>query len=401
MLDTTTIRQDFEILKSPKAPVYLDNACMTLKPRQVVEAMVKYYHEFPACAGRSNHQLSTKVTEAVELARHKVAKFIHSPSPEQIIFTRNTTEGINLVASGLAFEAGETILISDKEHNSNLVPWLKLARQKQLNVKPIPSKADNTFDLETYTKLLDSEVKLVAIVHTSNLDGVTNPIDQITKLAHQHGALVLVDAAQAAPHHLLDVQKSDVDFLSFSVHKLCGPTGMGILYGKKELLHQLDQFIVGGDTVADTFYDRYEPLEIPEKFEAGLGDYAGIIGTGAAIDYISDIGLEVIHEHQVRLNSIISQALADLPQVEIIGPSDSRLRSGIVSLKIAGDQVHLVAKMLSDSYGIMTRSGRHCVHSWFNHRHIEGSLRASLYLYNTPEEAEYFAAKLKEVLSVL
>lgn len=375
---------------------------MTLKPRQVIDAITEYYTDHPACAGRSNHTLSETVNHKIEQSRSIAQKFLNSKHESEVIFTRNTTEGINLVANALDFNPGDVILTTDKEHNSNLVPWLKLAKSKGIKHIVIPSNPDNTFNLETYQKLLDQhKPKLVSVVHTSNLDGVTVPLKEIVKLAHDHGSLVMADAAQSASHHILDVQDLDIDFLSLSVHKLAGPTGMGILYGKTKHLEQLDQFMVGGDTVENTFYDSFTPLPSPEKFEAGLQDYAGIIGTGAALQYLSDIGIDNIHDHITGLNQIITQGIQDIKGLKIIGPSDPNQRAGIVSFYVDGIDPHLVAKILSDTHQIYVRSGRHCVHSWFNHQDIFGSTRASLYLYNTPEEAEQFVDKLTQILSVL
>lgn len=401
MLNTQNIRQDFPLLSKLNPLSYLDNACMTLKPLPVIEALTKYYSDYPACAGRSNHKLSMIVEQKVEAARKTVVKFLNAKSDKEIVFTRNTTEGINLVANSLDLKPGDKILTSDKEHNSNLVPWLKLTKSHGTVHQVVPSKPDNTFDLEAFEKLLTPEVKLVSLVHTSNLDGVSFPIRDITRLAHANGSLVMIDAAQAAPHTQLDVQDLNVDLLSLSVHKLCGPTGMGILYGKQKVLDELDQFLVGGDTVGETFYDKYSSLESPEKFEAGLQDYAGIIATQAAIEYISQLGLDQIHSHMVELNQIVTDGLSDQERIEVVGPIDPTQRSGIFSCVIKDIDSHLVSKMLSDTYNTMTRSGRHCVHSWFNDRGIHSSLRASFYLYNTTEEAEKFVQDLKQIISII
>lgn len=390
-------RKDFEILS--KDLIYFDSACMALKPKQVVDAMSRYYDEFPACGGRSAHHLARKVDEEVAAARTTARKFLSAKHDEEIVFTRNTTEGINIVANTLNLAKGDEIIITDKEHNSNLIPWLKL-KKKGIKLKIVPSKKDNTFDLEAYEKLLSDKTKLVSVVHTSNLDGVTSPAEKIIEEAHKKGALVMLDAAQSAPHKPLSVKKLDVDFLSLSGHKLCGPTGTGVLYGKKEQLEKMEQFLVGGETVIDSTYEDYKPEKLPMKFEAGLQDYAGIIGLGAAFKYVGGIGLNKIQKHELKLNTQLSEALAEVDEVKLIGPKDPKLRSGVYSFMVEGKKPHNVANMLNASKNICVRSGAHCVHSWFNKHDLPGSVRASLYLYNTAEEVETFVSELKKVIKL-
>jgi len=395
-LNPEKIRADFPVLKGV---IYFDNACMAVKPLQVIEKLNEYYSEYPACAGRSIHSWSRRVEDEVAAAREQVRKLVNAKRAEEIVFTRNTTEGINLVANSLGLKAGDEVVISDKEHNSNLIPWLKL-KKKGIKLVVVSSKADNTFDLEAFEKCLSDKTKLVSVVHTSNLDGVTNPIKEIAKLAHKRNALCLVDGAQSVPGKVVDVRSLDVDFLAFSGHKMCGPTGIGALYGKKELLDKLDQFIVGGETVLDSTYESFVPEHVPMKFEAGLQDYAGIIGFGEACRYLLGVGLSKIEKHETKLNLLLTEKLANEPRIKIIGPADARLRSGIFSFVVDGMDVHHVAKMLDTSSNIMVRSGAHCVHSWFNKQGLKGSVRASLYLYNTEEEIDVFVAELKKILKL-
>lgn len=401
MLDTDKIRLDFNILKSKNGsvPVYLDSACMSLKPDKVVEAIQEYYFNFPACAGRSSHKLGDKVTKKVKETRELIAKFINAKSESEIIFTRNTTEGINLLANSLGLIKGDIVLISDKEHNSNLVPWLLLRDKVGIVVKIIYSNEDGSFNLNNFSNLITG-AKLVSIVHTSNLDGYTNPAKEIIEMAHQNNVLVCLDVAQSIPHQKIDVRDLDVDFLSFSGHKMLGPTGVGVFYGKHELLEKLSPFMVGGDTVEFTTYDSYKILGVPEKFEAGLQDYAGIIGLGEAVKYLSQFSFDEIKEHELKLNTYITTELQKIPQIKIIGPKDPKDRSGIINFYIDGTDMHKFAIMLDEMANIAIRSGRHCVHSWFENKKIYNSARVSVYIYNTMEEAEAFITNLNKIIKI-
>jgi cysteine desulfurase/selenocysteine lyase len=403
-MDLKKIRQDFPLLQDApgnKPVVYFDNACQTLRPRQVIEAVTAYYQKSSACSGRSMHRLAAEVTRGCDQARAAVAKFLGANRKEEIVFTRNTTEGINLVANSLGLRPGDVVLISDKEHNSNLVPWQILAKRSGISYKVIPSLPDNTFDLNAFERLLDGQVKLVSLGHTSNLDGVTIPIEEVIRRAHKNGALVMVDAAQSAPHKKINVKALDVDFLALSGHKLLGPSGTGVLYGKYALLEKLEPFLVGGDTVAVTTYDTCEFLPPPEKFEAGLQDYAGILGLGAAVQYLEKIGVDAVQKQEQVLNELITAEIQGLPGLHLVGPASPKLRAGIVSFYIDGIDSHRIALMLDQMAGVMVRSGQHCVHSWFNAHGIKGTVRASLYFYNTAEEAAIFCESLKKIRKVL
>ena len=404
MFNLDKIRQDFPLFQKSingQPPVYFDNACMSLKPLQVIKTINEYYYDYPACGGRSGHKLAETVTKKVAEARKIIAEFIGAKHAEEIIFTRNTTEGINLIAHSLKLNPGDIILTTDKEHNSNLIPWQILSKKIGVIHRVVPSKPDNTFDLEKFESMMSDRVKLVAMVMTSNLDGVTIPAKEIIKIAHRHGALTLLDAAQAAPHKKIDVSDLDVDFLAFSGHKMLGPTGTGVLYGKKQLLENLEPFLTGGETVEFSTYEEHKFLPIPEKFEAGLQDYAGIIGLGAAAEYLQKVGYDNIEEQEYKLNKYLTDEILKIPKAKIIGPSDPKLRGGIVSFYIEGVDSHQIAILLDETANIMIRAGQHCVHSWFDAHNIKTSARISLYFYNTMAEAEIFVSSLNKIMKIL
>ena len=404
-MDLAKVRADFPSLQGQngrKAVIYFDNACQTLRPRQVIEAINRYYHDFPACSGRSMHRMAAEVTREGDQAREKTAKFLNAGRKEEIIFTRNTTEGVNLLASALNWRPGDVILVTDKEHNSNLIPWQMVAKRWGVVLRVVRTRDDNTFDWDNFEHAFkDGAVKLVAMGYTSNLDGVTLPATDIIKYAHRRGALVFLDAAQTVPHQRVNVRALDVDFLAFSGHKMLGPSGTGVLYGKYRLLEQLEPFLVGGDTVSTSTFNSCQFLPPPEKFEAGLQDYAGIMGLAAAVQYLSQIGFDTIEKQERLLNEYLTKALSEIPGLKIIGPADPRLRGGIVSFYIEGIDHHRIALMLDQMANIAVRSGQHCVHSWFNSRGVSGSVRASVYFYNTLEEAQQFVEALIKIRKVL
>lgn len=400
-LNVEKVRGDFPVLQKEingKLIIYMDNACMTLRPVQVIEKIKEYYTEYPACGERSMHKLGRKVDEGMERSRGILKKFIDARNTKEIIFTKNTTEGINLVANSLELKNGDTILGTDKEHNSNLLPWQKLA-SRGVKYEIVKSNPDNTFSIENFQEKMNKGVKLVAMVHTSNMDGTTTPMKEIVKIAHDNGALVLMDGAQSIPHHDVNVKKLDVDFLAFSGHKMLGPSGTGVLYGKEKLLEKLGTFLVGGGTVVDTTHTKAEFEELPQKFEAGLQNYAGIIGLGEAANYLMKTGKNNIEKHETELNRKITEGLSDI--VDIIGPKEAEKRSGIFSFNYKKVDTHEIAMMLDEIENICVRSGAHCVHSWFNAHNLKGSVRASLYLYNTIEECEKFIETLKKVIDVV
>lgn len=398
-MDIKKIREDFPILSKKidgKPIVYLDNACMTLKPKQVIESINDYYYNISSCAGRSIHKLGTETTIKYDESREKIAKFLNAKESREIIFTKNTTESINLIARSINFQKDDIVLTTDKEHNSNLIPWHIQKKSRAIRHNVVESNEDNTFDLEKFENMMSKKVKLVSMVHTSNLDGYTIPAEEIIKIAHDYDALVMLDGAQSAPHKTIDVQSLDVDFFAFSFHKMLGPTGFGVLYGKYSELDKLPPFIVGGNTVESSTYDSCVFLDLPEKFEAGLQDYAGAIGAAAAVDYITKIGMKNIERHDYELNRYVTDSLNELPEFILLGPNDPKLRSGIISFNIKNMEPHDVTMHL-DEANICSRSGVFCVHSWFKARNIKGAVRASIYLYNTKEECELFVEKIREI----
>ncbi len=391
-------RLDFPLLCGDNPPIYFDNACMTLKPNVVINAVVEYYREYPMCEGRSGHKLAVRMGNAMLASRKAVQRYINAESSSEIVFTKNTTESINIVANGIDWKDGDALLVSGKEHNSNFLPWQSL-RKRGVNVVVVEQDEDNLFSLSCWADAIkEHKPKLLTCYMTSNLDGETTPIRSLCKLARENNVISCVDGAQGAAHQHIDVQDINCDFLGLSIHKMCGPTGVGILYGKKELLTHLDQFNKGGGTVIDVSYDKSDILEAPRRFEAGLQNYAGIVATKHAVDYIEGIGLDNIHQHEIELNRYLQNRLQDLPDVSIIGPQNPEDRGGITSITVKNFNVHDLVMILDEKINVMMRAGRHCVHGWFNHTGIDGTLRVSTYLYNTKEEIDTFSGALKEVL---
>ncbi len=405
-MDAQAIRADFPVLQTDRPPVYLDSACTTLKPRQVLDQMAHYHEAWGACAGRSVHRLGTEVTLAVEEARERVAAFIGAAEPGECIFTKNTTEAVNLVAYAFPFQPGDVVVGTDKEHNSNLVPWLHQDRRGRLDYRAFPAAADGTVDLDAFHAFLEDagqsgqRLRMVSLGHVSNVDGVTLPAREISKLAHDLGALVFWDGAQGAPHSVVDVQDIGADLYAWSMHKMMGPS-LGVLYGRADVLESMDGFLVGGSTVADVRVDDYQLLGPPERFEAGLQDNGAIIGAGAACDYLNGLGRQEVHDHEVRLNRRVDAGLRELPGVEIVGPTDAAARGGITGFNLAGLSSHDVALYLDEAADIAVRSGHHCCHAYFHARGVDGCVRSSLYAYNTEEDVDRLLAAVGELAAAL
>lgn len=396
VVNADKIKQDFPVLKrllSGKTIVYMDSACMSLKPMQVISAMVDYYENYPACAGRSMHKLGNEATEHYENARKTVAKFIGAKS-EEIIFTKNTTEGINLVAHALSWKKSDVVVTSDREHNSNLIPWQLLREKVGIQHQIVRSRKDETFDIAIFEKTIRKNTKLVSVVHVSNIDGYEMPAKEITKIAHDHDALVLVDGAQSVPHRAVDVHKLGCDFLAFSGHKMLGPS-IGVLYAKKDAQDMLEPFMTGGDTVENTTYTDHKFLKPPYMFEAGLQNYAGAIGLAAACKYLEKMGMKNVEKHEQALTEKIREEISSINGIRFVGARGS----DIIAFNIENMGFHNVAIMLDEMDNVMIRSGQHCAHSWFNARNIPGCCRASLYVYNSEQDVARFAACLKKVAS--
>lgn len=399
-MDVEAIRRDFPLYSSEDRDIiYLDNACQTLRPRQVMDAMNEYYEMYPACGGRSVHRLATQVSIKVDEAREKVARFIGCEDPSSIIFTRGCTEALNMVAKGHLLKDGDIVLTTDMEHNSNHVPWFQVAKHQDIRHRIVETGPSGIFDLERFRDALDGAA-LVSMVHTNNVTGTTIPAREVVKEAHDRGALVCLDGAQSTPHQRIDVKGLDVDMFAFSSHKMLGPSGMGVLYAKPEVLEIMEPLIGGGGGVGLTTYDRVEFLPPPDRFESGLMNYSGILGTGAAVDYLTQIGMEEVQEHEQRLNGIATGGLRDLPGISILPPTDPSLRSGIFSFNLQGMTSHDVAMIIDEMAKVLIRSGMHCVHPFFVSRRIDGCARASFYLYNTEEETKRFVEAVEELSSV-
>ncbi len=411
MVDWARIRDDFPVLKrmiNGRPLVYLDSACMSLKPVQVVRAMNEYYEQFPACAGRSIHKLGEEASNAYAAARGKFARFINAAEPEECIWTRNATESINIVANCVPLEKGANIVTTSLEHHSGSLPFVERARRDGLEIRIVNAQPDGTFDIEDWKEAIDSKTRLVSVVHSSNVTGTVAPMKEIVEIAHDRNALVLSDDAQYAPHHPLDVQAFDVDFSAISVHKMCGPTGVGVLYGKLDLLKSINMFLVGGDTVSDVRYENGrilpEYLPPPEKFEAGLQNYAGAIGAGAAADYLMQIGLENIEHHERSLLSYVLNELKNMDHVRIFGTDDINIKTGLVTFLIdTVETAHDVATFLSDEFSVMIRSGAHCTHPFHYQMGIppaKGTARASFYLYNNQLDADTFLEGIRTLIEM-
>jgi cysteine desulfurase / selenocysteine lyase len=395
------VRSDFPALgvrSGHAAPAYLDSACMSLVPRAVLSAMEEYYRDFPGCAGRSLHRFAEEVGRRFEASRSAHARFLGRSDPRGVIFVRNATEAINVVGSGLPWERGDRVLISDREHNSNLVVWQRLVQERGIRIEVVPVPDDGPFDPESIEPSLGRGVRLVSLFHTSNLDGRTLPIREITERAHDRGALVLFDGCQAAPHEPVALDRWGVDFYAVSGHKMLGPTGTGVLASTPGALADVRPLLLGGETVERTTLATFELRPPPHRFEAGLQNYAGAIGAHAALDYLSRIGLDEIRSQQVALNRRVTSALSDLPRVRVIGPTDVRDRPSIYAFTLDGIDPHDAALFLDEGHSVLVRSGRNCVHSWYDRHGLTGNVRASFYLYNDTSDADALIAGVRELV---
>jgi cysteine desulfurase/selenocysteine lyase len=400
-MDEKRIRAQFPALaeRPPHGPpVYLDSACMSLVPRPVLDAMEEYYRDFPGCAGRSLHRFAGEVTQRFEAAREGFAQFLGAEGPESIVFVRNATEAINLVGQGLPWEKGDRVLISDQEHNSNLVLWQRLAQERGIGIDVLDLPEAGGFDGEAYQRLLDSgRVRLVSLFHTSNLDGRSLPIPEIVERAHRHGARVLVDACQSAPHRRIRLKELGVDFLALSAHKMLGPTGTGVLAARYDALESLRPLVVGGDTVEWTTLTEHRLRPPPHRFEAGLQNYAGVLGAHAGLKFLEEVGFDEIGAHDRALNALVTGELHDAGRVRVLGPADAGDRPSIFAFNVEGVAPNDAALFLDEGYRLLLRSGMHCVHSWYHRRGLTGNVRASFYLYNTAEEARTLVRGIRDL----
>ncbi|MGK7937041.1 MAG: SufS family cysteine desulfurase [Xenococcaceae cyanobacterium] len=400
------VRKDFPILHqevNDKPLIYFDSAASSQKPLAVLNTLRDYYEKDHANVHRGAHTLSARATDAYEGARDKVAKFINAAHREEIVYTRNASEAINLVAYswGLTnLNKGDEIILSVMEHHSNIVPWQMIAQKTGAVIKYVQLTPTEEFDLEHYKSLLSDKTKLVSIVHVSNTLGCINPVEEIVKLGHQYGAKVLIDACQSIPHMPVDVQAINCDWLVASGHKMCATTGIGFLYGKKELLESMPPFLGGGEMIDEVYLDHFTTGELPHKFEAGTPAIAEAIALGAAIDYLNVIGMDKIHVYEEELTAYLFKKLAQIPNLRIYGAKptkEGKGRAALVAFNVEGIHASDLATLL-DHEGIAIRSGHHCtqpLHRIFN---ASGSARASLYFYNTREEIDTFVATLKDTI---
>jgi cysteine desulfurase/selenocysteine lyase len=400
--DVQAVRADFPVLDrdvNGKKLVFLDSAASSQKPLQVIETIDNYYRTSHANVHRGIYRLSEKATDAYETARGRVAHFINANSKNEIIFTRNTTESINLVAYSWAranVKAGDEILLTEMEHHANLVPWQLVAEEKGAQLRFIPITDDGQLDLTEIDNLLTERTKLVGFTQASNVLGTLTPVRQIVDLAHSVGAVTVVDGAQGVPHMPVDVQALGCDFYAFSSHKMCGPTGVGVLWGRREILEAMPPFLGGGEMIRRVELERSEWAAIPNKFEAGTPAIAEAIGLGAAVDYLSDLGMEAVRAHEKELTAYALERLVEVPGLTVYGPTDLAVRGGVTAFALDGAHPHDIATIL-DSEAVAVRAGHHCAMPLHKRLCLPASTRASFYIYNTPEEIDRLIEALYKV----
>jgi len=406
-MNAAEIRKQFPILDQEvngHPLVYLDSAATSQKPQVVIEALEKYYREYNSNVHRGVHTLGTRATDGYEGAREKVRKFINASATEEIIFTKGTTASINLVAASYGrkhIQKGDEIVISMMEHHSNIIPWQQLALQTGATLKYLPLQEDGTISLDDAKEIITPNTKIVSVMHVSNVLGVINPIKELAELAHNNGAVMVVDGAQGAPHIKIDVQDLNCDFYALSGHKMCGPTGIGVLYGKKHLLEEMPPIEFGGEMI--DFVDLYDSTwkELPWKFEGGTPIIAGAIGLGAAIDFLESIGLENIEKHEHKLAAYALQRMSEIEGLTIYGPMDASKRAGVITFNLDDVHPHDVATVL-DAEGIAVRAGHHCAQPLMRWLKASATARASFYLYNTEDDIDRLVeglVKTKEYFS--
>ncbi|WP_087717327.1 cysteine desulfurase [Levilactobacillus brevis] len=395
------LRADFPILTQQvnnEPLVYLDNAATSQRPTTVTDSLLRFYQTDNANVHRGVHTLAERATNQYETARRKVQQFIHAAETSEIIFTKGTTDGLNLIASTYGeqvVQAGDEIVISIMEHHSNLIPWQQLALRKRATLKYVGLTAEGELDLEDAATKITDKTKIVAVAHASNVLGVVNPLAKLAQLAHQHGAVLVGDGAQAAPHMAVDVQALDVDFYAFSGHKMMGPTGIGVLYGKRRWLEQMPPYQFGGEMIDFVHQQSSTWAQLPYKFEAGTQNIAGAIGLGSAIDYLSEIGMSQVTEHEQRLVNYLLPKLVANPDIEIYGPHNPQQHTGVIAFNLKGLHPHDVATAL-DMEGVAVRAGHHCAQPLMAYLGVVATARASFYLYNTQQDADRLIAALAE-----
>lgn len=398
-MDVTSIRRAFPILDT--GIIYFDNAASSLTPEPVLDKMLGFYRNYRANVERGVHRLSQQASEEYEKARIKIARFINA-KPVEVIMVKNTTEAINTVSRGLSWSNEDRIVTTSLEHHSNLVVWQRIREQHDVAIDFLNPNNDGVIPLSAVEQVIDKHTRLVAVTHASNITGAVTPVEEIAQIAHEHDALILVDGAQSVPHMRIDVQALDLDFLAFSGHKMCGPTGSGVLYIREDLQDQVEPLCVGGGTIDDVAIDHYRLACGPKKFEAGTPPIADVIGLGAAVDYLTGIGMDRIAAHETELVETMYEGLKEIEEVIVYGPAPHN-RIGVFSFNVGDLNPHDVALALDLSAKVMVRSGYHCAQPAMKMilNQPRGTVRASLYLYNTRAEINVFLASLSEITSVI
>jgi len=396
LLDVEKIRRDFPILQT--GVIYMDSAASSLTPEPVLEKMMEFYHRYRANVDRGIHQLSQKASEEYELAHRKAAQFINAKSEEEIVITRNTTEGLNIVANGLKWKKGDKVVTTLMDHHSNFIIWQRVRQRHGVKLEAIKPDGQGLFDLADFERAIDDSTRVVAVPHVSNALGTIVPIREISEIAARRGALTVIDGAQSVPHMKVDVREIGCDFLAFSGHKMCGPTGSGALYMKREVATEVEPTFIGGGTIQDVSTDEFKLTSGWHRFEAGTPAIAEGIGLGGAVDYLTQLGMENVRAHELELGKELYEGLRQIPKVRVYGPADSRNRVALVSFNVGDLNPHDVALALDVSRKIMIRSGHHCALPTMKEViHSDGTARASLYIYNTADEVEVFLSTVEEI----
>ena len=404
MLDSKKIKKDFPIFKrtvNDKPFIFLNNAATTQKPKQVIDAITDFYSNYNASVARGTNQLSYEATTAFNEGRKKVANFVNA-SEEELVFTKNTSESLNLLAYSLSrckLKKGDEVLVSKMEHHSNLVPWQQLALIHGYKLKFIPVTKEGFLDLSNLNELINPKTKVVSVTQCSNVLGTINNVKEIIKVAHDNNSIAIVDAAQSVPHYKVDVKDLDCDFLAFSGHKMLAPTGVGALYGKKELFEEIDPFLFGGDMIQEVWFEKTEFAKGPNKFEAGTPDGAGTIAFGVAVDYLKKVGMENVLAHEQELSIYAYEKLSEMDKIIMYGPEPSK-KVGVFSFNVKNIHPHDVGSVL-DQFGVAIRTGHHCAQPLMRELGITGSARMSFYIYNSKEDIDVVVEGLKKSIDML
>jgi cysteine desulfurase/selenocysteine lyase len=405
MFDPLIIRDDFPILRrevNGRRLIYLDNAATTQKPKQVIDAIKNYYENFNANVHRGVYKLSVESTELYENARRLIADFVGAKSWREIIFTRNTTEGINLVAYAYALHnlrEGESIVLTEMEHHSNIVPWQNIARIKKAKIQYLPTTNDGYLRIDLTDKYL-KDASIFSFTHASNVLGTINPVNELVKTAKEYGAITVVDGAQSVPHMPVNVSGIGADFYAFSGHKMLGPLGIGVLYADRRQLEEMNPFLGGGEMIREVSFEKSSWNEVPWKFEAGTPSVADAVGLAEAVKYLNKLGMMNVRSHELKITSHAYQSLMEVPKIRLLGPEDSEARTGLISFTLADIHPHDLAEFLDKKYGVAIRAGHHCAMPIHTKLGLTATARCSFYVYNSLDEIDVFVAGLKDALRV-